>query len=67
MEFSIGQILFFSVIGLLLGLVLLRVFLSIDGSMRLQSASIALLIKLCEQQGVSKEAIDEIKKEYKVK
>jgi hypothetical protein len=67
MEMSIGQILFFSAIGLLIGLVLLRLALSIDGRISLQRASIALLVKLCEQQGVPKESIDQIKKEYKVK
>lgn len=62
-----GTIVIISVLGTLIFLGLLRWFLAIDGLLGNQRATIAFLIKLCEQQGVTGESLDELKKKFKLK
>lgn len=57
----------FSLIGLVIFVLVLRWIFSIDRHLKNQRAMIALLMKLCKQQGVSVDDLDGIKNTFELK
>lgn len=65
-NFTIFYIVFGS-IALVLSILIMRWIFSIDRHLKNQRATIALLIKLCRQQGVPADDIDGIKNTFDIK
>lgn len=53
--------------GLIISILIMRWIFSIDRHLKNQRATIALLIKLCRQQGVPADDIDGIKNTFEIK
>lgn len=57
----------FGIIGLVVFVLIMRWIFSIDRHLKNQRATIALLIKLCRQQGVPADDIDGIKNTFEIR
>lgn len=64
---SVQLYVLFSLIGLVIFVLVLRWIFSVDRHLKNQRATIALLIKLCRQQGVPADDIDGIKNTFEIK
>lgn len=64
---SVQLYVLFSLIGLVIFVLVLRWIFSVDRHLKNQRAMIALLIKLCRQQGVPADDIDGIKNTFEIK
>lgn len=67
MDTSIQLYILFSLIGLVIFVLVLRWIFSIDRHLKNQRAMIALLMKLCKQQGVPADDIDGIKNTFEIR
>lgn len=67
MDTSIQWYILFSLIGLVIFVLVLRWIFSIDRHLKNQRAMIALLMKLCKQQGVSIDDLNGIKNTFELK
>lgn len=64
---SIQLYILFGIIGLVIFVLIMRWIFSIDRHLKNQKATIALLIKLCRQQGVPDDDIDGIKNTFEIR
>jgi hypothetical protein len=56
----------FGIGGLLLGIIILRWILSIDRHLKNQKAIIALLMMLCQKQGVTDDELQKVRNKFEV-